>query len=187
MLTIPRLQRTGRSARRTVAVLAGLAAAAGGAAVAPTATAQAPDRLSEVYEDWTVECAAREAGAQRCVMVQLLTVSESGQRILHVEISLPEAAPHLALLGPLGVLLPAGVTTAIDGEMPRSHAFHTCLAGGCLARSALEEAEVAALRAGNTMTVTLRAADTGATLNLSVSLKGFTAALKRLHELSAGG
>lgn len=147
------------------------------------ALAQEPSRLSEVYGDWTVNCVAGENDARTCFMVQTLT-DENRRRVLQAEIRLIGSTTHFALLAPLGVLLPAGVSTNIDEGEAATMAFHTCLAAGCIVRSELSAEQVAELRRGKEMTVRLKAADTGAEVTLRLSLSGISAALSRLAKLS---
>lgn len=178
-MTAERPHRPKRPARAMRAILAAccLAGTLGAAA------AQEPSRLSEVYGDWTVNCASNTSNERVCFMVQTLA-DENQRRILQAEIRLDGDETQFALLAPLGVLLPAGVNTSIDGGPPQAMAFHTCLAAGCIVRSQLSAEEVANLRRGTEMVVRIKAADTGAELSLKFSLSGISAALNRLEKLS---
>lgn len=166
------------------AVLLVLALAGSNAQAQAQAQAQTPDRLSEVYGDWTVHCVGPQDSRQ-CIMAQSLNAAENNQRILQVEVSIGGGQTELAMLAPLGVLLPAGATTTIDGNAPSTLAYHTCLNAGCILRSTVDDAKVAELRRGKSMAVALQAAETRQTIALTVSLKGFSAAHDRLKTLSA--
>ena len=147
------------------------------------ALAQEPSRLSEVYGDWTVNCVAGENDARTCFMVQTLS-DENRRRVLQAEIRLIGSTTQFALLAPLGVLLPAGVSANIDDGAAETFAYHTCLAAGCIVRSELSAEKVAELRRGQEMTVRLKAADSGGEVTLRLSLSGISAALSRLAKLS---
>lgn len=149
------------------------------------AKAQEPTRLSEVYGDWTVNCATSEDGATRtCFMTQTLAASENNQRVLQAEMGIVDGATQFVLLTPLGVLLPAGVIATIDEQESETLSFHTCLSAGCIVRSTLTAEQLAAIRAGDQMMLEFKAADTEAALKLRLSLAGVSAAYNRLSALA---
>ncbi|WP_170135043.1 invasion associated locus B family protein [Acuticoccus kandeliae] len=146
--------------------------------------AQGPDALTEVYRDWTVRCATPEGGSRRCWMVQTLNRTGSGERILQFELALPSGAPTMLLLTPFGLLLPSGLTVAIDDAAPRILQFRTCVPQGCLIEQKLADTELASLRRGQKMSVAMVAAQNEAEVRLEVSLAGFSAAYTRLTALA---
>jgi invasion protein IalB len=164
--------------RRSIALTLLLAGSLGGAA-----HAQEPDRLSEIYGDWTVNCVNGDGGRQ-CAMVQTLTSNENGQRVLQAELATTGGNTRLILVAPFGVLLEAGVSATIEGEALKTIPYRTCIPAGCIAETQLTADEIAKLRRGATLALRLKAADSGSDVNLSLSLAGVSAALNRLGELT---
>lgn len=160
-----------------------IAAALVSGAVAVPAVAQQPDRLSEVYGGWTVECVAADGG-RTCIMSQAITAAENNRRVLQAELRLDGGATRLVLLGPFGVLLEAGVVAVVDDKELRTFPFRTCLPAGCLVEVELSSGELESLRRGSQLVLRLKAADSSADVNLNLSLSGVSAALNRLNELA---
>jgi invasion protein IalB len=91
-------------------------------------------------------------------------------------------APVGTLVGPFGVDLAQGVALSVDGAETGRIAFQTCLQIGCIAPLALDEAQVAALRGGQTLVALIRPSDNPTSeISLSFSLMGFGDALGRLQ------
>jgi len=139
--------------------------------------------LDETYEDWRVSCVHRE-GAKRCVLSQV-QAQQNGQRILAVELDAPrdETVSGVMIL-PFGLALEAGVIFQVDENAATEPVrFRTCLPAGCLVPVAFDASTVEVLRSGVALKITATTADGGG-VPLSVSLKGFPAALDRAAELS---
>lgn len=155
---------------------AGNAAAGGGA--------PSPDEL-EQFGDWEVYC---PQGGGECLMAQLGSDS-AGSRVLEVNIrKLPEplevndevAIAVLDVIVPLGVVLTAGLSIAIDSAEPEFAPYQICLEQGCLVREPIAEDLVNRFRKGGQATVTMVGANEG-DVQSQISLKGFTAAFKALR------
>lgn len=140
--------------------------------------------LDETYEDWRVSCVYRE-GAKRCVLSQVQT-QQNGQRVMAVELDAPrDDTVSGVMILPFGLALEAGVTFQVDENAAMEPVrFRTCLPAGCLVPVAYDAATVAVLRAGAALKIKATTAD-GGSVPLSVSLKGFPAALDRAAELLA--
>lgn len=139
--------------------------------------------LSETYGDWRVGC-VQNGSTKRCVLSQI-QARPNRQRVLAIELGAPlgnTASGTLAL--PIGLALESGATFQID-EKPamRPIRFRTCLPTGCLADVAFDGPTLAALRAGAVLKVKT-AADDGAAIPFSISLRGFGAALDRIGMLA---
>ncbi len=144
--------------------------------------------LNETHGDWVVICAVVE-GDTRCLVSQTQSESQSGQRVLTVELvptTEPAGAAGVIVL-PFGLALGAGASLTLD-EKPLAEAalpFSTCLPIGCLVPLELTPDQVTALQAGTTLSIASVASDSGQEVAFSVSLTGFTSAIKRAGELLA--
>ncbi|MCF3936272.1 invasion associated locus B family protein [Acuticoccus sp. M5D2P5] len=180
-MTIPRTASPSARSRCTALVMGLVAAALPLSSVA--AQDAGPDALTEVYRDWTVRCATPDGGERRCWMTQVVNQTETGERILQIEIALSDDGPLLAFLTPFGLHLPSGLDIAIDEGTVRTLAFRTCLPRGCLIEERPDEEELSAMRRGQTMSVTMVAAQNENAVNMELSLSGFSAAYNRLSAL----
>lgn len=139
--------------------------------------------LRETFQDWIVACVQNET--KRCALSQQQT-QEKGQRVLGIEIQAsPDGKTATGILVlPFGLALDAGVTLQIDDQPAQAPLrFSTCLSGGCLVPLNFDDAFLSALRTGETLKTTAKAADSGQAISLSVSLKGFSVGFDRVTEL----
>lgn len=177
--------------RKLIAALAAslllaLPATAQDAAPAPSTLPGGANASSEAHGDWTVAC-RMDGAAKQCVLSQSLGSSETGERVLAIELAM--TAPNRAegmLLMPFGLKLSDGIRLQVDstglGATPRP--FLTCIANGCLVPLAFDEPTLAGLRLGKKLDVGGVRADNGEQVSLAISLAGFTAATNRAIELS---
>jgi invasion protein IalB len=166
------------------AVIAQEAPPAAAPAVASTLPGGASS-ASETHGDWTVSCQMGQADKQ-CVLSQALADTQSGQRVLALELTVPSAdTAEGMLLAPFGLKLNDGVKLSVDGKaLGDSRAFLTCIPSGCLVPVTFDAASLAALRAGTNLEVTGVSADSTQQVALALSLSGFTAAVARTGELT---
>ncbi|WP_227814531.1 invasion associated locus B family protein [Nitrogeniibacter aestuarii] len=141
-------------------------------------------KSGDTFDDWKIECEKQEgAPAELCHAFQLVTMKDSDKRVLHVAIGYPpdQPDPIAIFTTPLGVALQAGVQIKIDDKEPKGIAFNVCNNNGCQAAVKLDAASLEELKMGNAMTVTFGNLKRQG-LNVPVSLKGLTAALKSVEK-----
>ena len=71
------------------------------------------------------------------------------------------------------------VVLGIDAGEPRTGAFEVCIPSGCILRNPMSEEFLANLKAGKVANMTFDLLQLG-TVNVNISLKGFTKAFKAL-------
>lgn len=120
--------------------LTGIAAAAvvfGGMAWAQNADV-APEQSSETYGDWTVSCRTGVAKADEqavtfCEMVQIMTESTSGRRVLSLSVQNGEDGADgmsLVIVAPFGLDLAEGIALTAQEKPLVEAGFRTCTADG---------------------------------------------------------
>jgi invasion protein IalB len=143
----------------------------------------APNQTREQVQDWVVRCLEAQANQpKRCEMVQVLSDRNSKREVLVMVVGYTgeKTPPQAVLVLPLGVLLPAGVSLKIDQGAPKTIPYRHCEPQGCIAPWQMTEVDLGALRAGTTLTVSVNDHG-GKSVDLPVSLKGFTAALGKIR------
>lgn len=140
--------------------------------------------INETYQDWRVTCISNE-GIDRCAMIHNQVAKDSGQRVMTVELSLPEADKiQGVVIMPFGLALAQGVTLTIDGASEgKTFGFSTCLPQGCLVPIEFDSAMIDKLKNGGALNVIAQPIDGSDKISITASLKGFTAGFKRLSEL----
>lgn len=146
------------------------------AVIAPLAMA-APEVTETRYKDWTQVCLS-EAEVSRCEAIQVLNVTQDEQTrpLLRATLSRVPDGRFLEIALPLGMDLRAGLVIQIDEGDEQRFAYSTCVAQGCAAVLAVDEALLSALRAGNRARLGFRLFGTVETQVVELSLSGFTAA-----------
>lgn len=141
--------------------------------------------LTEQHGDWTVTCAIAEA-VKRCAFSQALIASQSGQRVLSLELTpTPDGATlQGTLMAPFSLRFDTGISLSIDetplaGPLP----FLSCIEIGCIVPVRFDAAAIAALRAGTGLKFAATALSGGQPVELNLSLSGFPAAQNRTQEL----
>ncbi|MBP1848072.1 invasion protein IalB [Rhizobium petrolearium] len=158
-------------------------------ALAQTAQATLPggaSSLQETYQDWRVACGVAQSG-KVCSMSQVQQ-QQNGQRILAIELQPSKDGSVTGVLAmPFGLQLDAGANLKIDNNPPLPNLrFSTCVPAGCLLPVNFSAANVATLKTAATLNITAISLEASQPVNLSVSLKGFAAALERLNQLLKG-
>ena len=155
------------------------------AVTVPGAAAQAPQRTTATYDDWTVRCEDQAGPPPRkqCEIVQSTQVSGQQQPVTQIAIGRPaKGAPlKMVLLVPIGSWLPDGVKlTSADREPLVTAAFKRCLPSACLADLDLSDELARKLRTFKD-NGKLEFKDGGQhDVNVPVSFKGFGPALDAL-------
>lgn len=166
----------------TALALSGLAH---GQEAAPSTLPGGASLVTETHGDWTVTCTTPTSGKQ-CAFSQALADSQTGQRVLMLELSPPQdGAVTGMLVGPFGLNFAKGLALSVDGEtLGAPLPFLTCIPTGCLVPVSFDMAQIGRIKAGTTLTATGTGADTQQPVPISVSLAGFTRALERSAELA---
>lgn len=162
-------------------MLPGLAAAQSTAPAqqAPTETVKA------THGAWDVVCSA--ASEDQCRLRQIGETAD-GKKALIVYIGklnevktkdgkdIPAA---IRITTPLGTILRQGLKVQIDNGEPQIAAFEVCIPNGCIVSDAISEKFLSELKSGNTAKMSFNVLQQG-TLEVNISLKGFTKAFKAL-------
>lgn len=143
-----------------------------------------PDRLTETFRDWVVQCATRDTASgtvRSCQMVQELTRESDGGRVLNMSIRQNQEAQGIVQITvPLGVLLAQGVRISVEEQELARIGYLTCVQGGCIARGILEPSVVDVMQQSGEAQVTIQGSEP---ISIGISLMGFTAAWDRIIEL----
>ena len=130
-----------------------------------------------------MDCANQSSGAVAdCQISQVMTLKETGQRILMVVVKKDTQTldPHVMLALPHKIFLPAGIIVQIDSQLPREMDIETCDERACYATGYVSGAFLKNMQAGNAMHVTFQNL-LRKPVTLSVPLKGFTVAYGQLN------
>ena len=133
----------------------------------------------EEHGDWDLQCIRTEGETDPCQLYQLLKDSD-GNSVAEVSMfRLPEGSKAVAgatVIVPLETLLTAQLTIAVDGNKGKRYPFAFCNPIGCYSRIGLTAEDVASFKRGAKATVSIVPfAAPDQTVNLDLSLKGFTA------------
>lgn len=131
------------------------------------------------FGDWEQRCIRTEDGKDPCQLYQLLR-DGGGNAVAEMSIfALPDgqqAAAGSTVITPLETLLTRSVTISVDTGQAKRYPFDFCAEAGCFARIGFTDAEVAAFKRGNAAKlVIVPAAAPDQTIDLTISLSGFTA------------
>ena len=144
--------------------------------------------LAGTKGDWNVRCVTGNPGeADRCEIQQLLFLNENTP-IADISIfKLPEGEIAVAaanIMVPLETLLTKKFRFAFSEEIVKEYPYSFCNKNGCLVRLGLLEEDVEALKKGASSGLSIsHISDPDASINLDVSLKGFTAAFEIIEPL----
>src|SRR5919106_2941691 len=136
------------------------------------------------FQDWLLRCGRSQQGPEVCELQQQQTDSE-GRTVMAVAVGTVPGSSDLGLLIilPLGILLPPGVSLAIDGGAEVPLRVERCERQGCRIEMLLEPALLNRLKAGREAKGFFEAYDPEGELTrlgVPISLLGFTAALNEL-------
>ena len=146
-------------------------------ALLSSALTAAGDRPAS-FRDWGMRCPDRGP----CILEQRVYVEGNDETPL-LQVAFRAAGDDgrllVAILVPLGVLLPPGIELAVDGGASRRIPFHHCRAEGCLALLELTDGLRGELERGREARLRYVLTD-GRSLGLPLSLLGITAGLRAL-------
>lgn len=143
--------------------------------------------VRETFGDWQLRCVRAGDDAEICQLYQLMR-DDAGNSVAEFNIfPLPEgqqAAAGANIVTPLETLLTANLRLAVDSGQAKRYPYSFCSQVGCFSRIGLTAEEVASFRAGAAATVTIvPAAAPNETVELTLSLSGFTAGYNALIEI----
>jgi invasion protein IalB len=136
----------------------------------------------ERIQDWSLQCTKAQADkARKCFLIHNVFRAEDNKRILQIVVGRFSADNVLAALFfvPLGIRLPPGLILQIDKNDPLQIELELCTGKGCQAQVRLDDALLAAFKAGKGGEITFEDA-TGLAVGVAFSLKGFTAGMAKL-------
>ena len=140
--------------RGLVRLVAGLGLIA--ASICAVGGACAQGSVHARHGDWETRCETPPGAAYEQCAVVLSVVDQDRPNLTMVIVVLNTAdrkARIMRVIAPLGILLPAGVSLRIDDQDAGRLNFLQCLANGCIAQLALDDALLAKLKAGKTATL----------------------------------
>jgi invasion protein IalB len=143
----------------------------------------------EEHGDWEVRCVHTETGNDPCQLYQLLQ-DQDGNNVAEISIfPLPpggEAIAGATIITPLETLLTAQISLRVDSGAAKRYPFSWCSSMGCFSRIGFTADEVLSFRRGASATLTIRpVAAPDQTVDLSISLAGFTAGYEAVAEANA--
>ncbi|WP_417258789.1 invasion associated locus B family protein [Celeribacter sp.] len=146
---------------------------------------------AETHGDWEIRCVKMPEGQKDpCTMYQLL-IDDQGNQVSEITLfQLPEGQQAVAggtMVAPLETALQPGIGLAVDSGQGKRYPFAFCNQIGCFSRVGFTAEEVAAFKAGAKVKVTLVpiAAPEGKMVEVTASLKGFTAAYDAVARINA--
>ena len=145
--------------------------------------------LAETFDAWALRCVRTEDGNDPCQLYQLLT-DKNGTAVADVSIfpilNDEKVKAGATVMTPLGTLLNQNLVIRVDEGQPMVYPYTFCTTEGCAARLALTDAEIAAFKRGKEAMLTIvPAVAPDQKVNLTISLKGFTAAFDAINKAAA--
>jgi invasion protein IalB len=142
--------------------------------------------VRDTFGAWELRCVKGPDVAEICQLYQLLR-DRDGNSVAEFNLfPLPEGGQAVAganIVTPLETLLTAQLRLGVDGGQTRRYPYSFCSQVGCFARIGLTGEELGQFRAGaNANVIIVPAAAPNETVDLSLSLSGFTAGYNALVE-----
>lgn len=142
------------------------------------------------HGDWELRCVRTEDGQDPCQLYQLLQ-DGAGNSVAEINLfNLPEgqqAAAGATIVTPLETLLTPQLRLAVDSGDAKRYPFSFCSQIGCFSRLGFTADEVNGLKRGAQAMITIvPAAAPNDTVELTVSLTGFTAGWDAVVAANAG-
>ena len=152
----------------------------------PATSAPAAEKPADVkkFDDWQVACGIPKGGSKKvCQAVQTLTSDKDGKRVMQIMVGYPDsnADPVAVFILPLGYLLQQGAKLSLDDKEIGALGAERCLQTGCLVPVILDKDMLAKFKAGTSGKVAVKVSKEQ-TIDLPVSLKGFSSAMAELKK-----
>lgn len=146
--------------------------------------------VAEVFTDWEMRCVRTEDGNDPCQLYQLLRDGEGNSVAEFSLFNLPEgsgqAVGGATVVTPLETLLTAPLRLTVDSGEGRRYPYSFCSRVGCFARLGFTQGEIDGFKRGASATVSIvPAAAPNETVDLSLSLSGFTAGWNAVIEANS--
>lgn len=143
--------------------------------------------VRDTFGDWELRCVRAGDAGEICQLYQLMRDAEGNSVAEFNMFPLPEGQQAVAganIVTPLETLLTANLRLAVDSGQGKRYPYSFCSQVGCFSRIGLTADEIAGFRRGATATVTIvPAAAPNETVDLTLSLSGFTAGFNALVEV----
>ncbi|WP_413871437.1 invasion associated locus B family protein [Albidovulum sp.] len=166
------------------------AAAAAPQAAAPTGNGVGEPYVSETFEAWELRCVRTEDGSDPCQLYQLLKDKETAKPVAEISLlALPEGGEAVAgatIIVPLETLLTQQLNITVDKGKTKRYPFTFCAEVGCVARVGFTKEDIDGFKKGNVAVVSVvPVAAPDRTVDVEISLKGFTAGLEAVAKANA--
>lgn len=142
--------------------------------------------VSEVYGDWTVNCARPQdpgtGPAVICSLMQSQGDAKTGRRTFAFELRSPkDGRAEGIILMPFGLSIEDGVSFKLDDTvLGKGAVYSTCGGDGCFVPISLPTLATDTMRNATTLSVTAQKPDAKEPLVVKVPLAGFAAAFDRM-------
>lgn len=130
----------------------------------------------KAFQDWRLTCAARTEKKGGCVVQSAVFDRATGTPLIQLTVGKNGQADTLAIVAPLGVLVPPGLRISMGSGPQRPIAFKTCIQAGCIATLPLDSGLTDAMST-NTDGQIILVNGVGKAVGMKYSLKGFKDAL----------
>lgn len=128
------------------------------------------------FQDWRLTCAARTEKAGGCIVQSAIFDKATGTPLVQLTVGKNGQIDTLAIVAPLGVLIPPGLRITMGSGPQRPVAFKTCFQAGCIATLPLDAGLTNAMTS-NTDGQIILVNGLGKAVGMKYSLKGFKEAL----------
>ncbi len=160
-------------------------------AAAPAATNGVGEPyVSETFDAWELRCVRTEDGSDPCQLYQLLKDKETAKPVAEISLlALPEGGEAVAgatVIVPLETLLTQQLNITVDKGKTKRYPFTFCADVGCVARVGFTREDIDSFKKGNVAVVSVvPVAAPDRTVDVEISLKGFTAGLDAVAKANA--
>ncbi|MBI1172758.1 invasion associated locus B family protein [bacterium] len=145
--------------------------------------------LAAQFDDWEQRCVKTADGSDPCQLYQLVK-DTTGNPVAEITIFiLPpggQAVFGASIMAPLETLLTANMRLAVDQAKAKLYPYSYCTTQGCIAKVGFTADELAALKKGKEIVLTVvPAAAPDKVVTASISLKGFSSAYQAIADVAA--
>jgi invasion protein IalB len=137
------------------------------------------------YQDWRLICPADAEQKGACGMTSDIVDPRSGTKLAQVSLGTQagKANEELVVSVPLTVLIPPGVGLQIGGDT-KNYPYMTCISTGCVTVIQMDDKLLSAFNSATSVALVVTAQN-GRTVNLPMSVKGYSDARKALDNTEA--